>query len=354
MKTLKIDPFGVDDGVVKDIASFLLKGEIVALPTDTVYGLAARADNKEAVERLYEIKQRQRNKPFTVAFSCREDALNYLSTLPPFAYRLTEKYWPGPLTLVYYCRNLSEEKRGVRVPNYPFLQKLLEEVGLPVYLTSANKANEIEVTTAEELEKIFKDEINFIVDAGDCRQRPSSVVDITYHPFKILREGQVRENDVIETFVRKRIVFVCTGNTCRSPLAEFLLKKYLTLKKPYLEGRYEIFSAGIISVEGGFISSKVLEILKHKENIDIFNFFSQRLKKEMILSSDIIFTMEKAHSDYILNSEPSCEGRVFVLSKFLPGEEEKDIPDPIGASDEVYQEVYRLIKEAVLEIIEWL
>jgi L-threonylcarbamoyladenylate synthase len=251
MKKIFIDPKNLDYSLLKEVAQTIQQGGIVALPTETVYGLAVCADKKEAVEKLYMIKKRPKEKPFTYVVDEPKKAMNeYFSIMPPFAYRLIEKYWPGPLTLVYYSQ-WEDKKIGLRVPSHIIAQCVLKETKCKVYLPSANISGEKEALSSKEVEEIFNGEVDLIVEGlNPLYQQPSTVLDLTYHPFKILREGVVSEREIINVFIKKRITFVCTGNTCRSPMAEFLLKKYLKEKKPYLENRYEIISRGVVYFEG--------------------------------------------------------------------------------------------------------
>jgi tRNA threonylcarbamoyl adenosine modification protein (Sua5/YciO/YrdC/YwlC family) len=354
MKKITINPSKVDFSLLKEAVKIIKEGGIVAIPTETVYGLAARADKEEVVERLYDVKQRDRAKPFSYVVDNVKKAIDgYFSVLPPFGYRLIENFWPGPLTIVYY--SLDEKKIGVRVPSHVIAQYILREVNCAVYLPSANISGQKEVSSAEDVENIFNGNIDLIVDGGkSLYSKASTVIDLTYHPFKILREGVVTEKEIIETFIKKRILFVCTGNTCRSPMAEFLLKKYLLEKKPYLSQRYQIISRGTFSLDGQPASSIVIDIMREKEGLEMNGFSSNRLNREIILSSDLIFTMEDTQKDYVLKIEPTAEGRVFNLKKFLPPDLEKDIPDPIGKNYKFYEEVYSLIKKAILELKEWL
>ncbi|HIE35900.1 MAG TPA: threonylcarbamoyl-AMP synthase [Candidatus Omnitrophica bacterium] len=355
MKKIFIDPKNLDYSLLKEVATVIQQGGIVALPTETVYGLAACADREEAVEKLYMIKKRPKEKPFTYVVDEPKKAMNeYFSVMSPFGYRLVEKYWPGPLTIVYYSQQ-EDKIIGLRVPSHIITQCILKEAKCRIFLPSANISGEKEALSSKEVEEIFNGEIDLIVEGiNPLYQRPSTVLDLTYHPFKILREGVISEREIINVFVKKRITFVCTGNTCRSPMAEFLLKKYLRGKKPYLENRYEIISRGIIYFEGQPLSLSVAKILREKEKIEVNNFFSKKIEREIILSSDFIFTMEDSQREYILKLEPIAEGRVFCLKKFLPSDLEKDVPDPIGKDYKIYEEVYFLIKKAILELIEWL
>ena len=349
-----IDPVNIDYSLIKKVAGIIREGGIVALPTDTVYGLAGCIDKKSVIDRLYEIKVRAKNKPFSLAVHNVNKIIdNYFDFLPPFGYRLMEKFWPGALTIVYYSH--GDDKIGIRVPSNAITNEVLAELNMPVYLPSANISGDKDAVSASEVESVFDGKIDLIVDGGDCiYSKPSTVLDLTLNPFKILREGIVSEQCIASVFVRKRIVFVCTGNSCRSPMAQLLLEKYLSQEVRYYQNRYEVISRGISAFSGCKASSSVVDILREKEGIDAADFHAQRLDRHTILSSDLIFTMEDIQQDYILEFEPSSEGRVFNLKKFLPPELEKDIPDPVGKGPQEYAKSYSLIKEAIMELKDWI
>jgi len=351
VKKIVFSSGNTDEKKLKEIKEVFLKGGIVALPTETVYGLAVLSSSKEAVKKLYEIKKRDLAKPFSLCVANKEGAFFLFSPLPPYGFRLAEKFWPGPLTIVFYDRK-GERKIGVRVPAHKTLVKILEEVKEPVCLPSANISGEREVTTSREVEEIFSQKIDLLVEAEPpLYNKASTVVDLTFHPVKILREGVIASKEIIETFVRKRILFVCTGNTCRSPLAEFLLKKYLSQYDPFAEKRYEISSCGITAPQGASLSLEEERILREYENIEVSH-YARKVERNFLLSSDLIFVMEKKHKEFIVQLEPLLEPRIFLLGKFLP--QEQEIPDPIGKPFEFHLEIYNLIKEAIIELREWL
>ncbi len=353
MKKVVLSGTNPDISVVKQAVDILKKGGIVALPTETVYGLGVISNNKDAVKRLFEVKKRPKDKPFTLCFPDRERATSFLSIMPPFAYRMMEVFWPGPLTIIFYSKD--SEKIGVRVPSNPIIQMILQELNIPVCLPSANISGQKDAVTAEEVADIFDDNIDLIVDGGSASfSKPSTVVDITYHPFKVLREGVIHINELMKIFFRKRIMFVCTGNTCRSPMAEYILKNILSKSSPYVVRRYEIISRGIIFLDNQPISNDTYNILKEKENIDASSHRSQKIDRDVVLSSDLIFVMEEIHREHIVKIEPTSEPRIFPLKKFLPPNLERDIPDPIGKSYDFYEEVYSLLRKAIEELSEWL
>ena len=355
MKKVFIDPGDIDIAFIKEIAHILKAGGIVALPTETVYGLAVSSQNPDAVAKLYALKKRPQDKPFTLALADIATVTDKIfAPLPPFGYRLIERFWPGPLTIIYHDR-ADGKPIGLRVPAHPVTQEVMEKLRAPVYLASANVSGEREALTAAEVEEAFSGKIDLIVDSGRSLYGiASTVLNLTLNPFKIVREGVVEEKDIIDTFIKKRILFVCTGNTCRSPMAQILLKKYLEDDKPYLKGRYEIISRGVSAHEGSEISTSVAGILRQRHALDARWFLAKRLDIETIRSSDLIFAMEDIHARHILSMEPTAEGRVFPLRKFLPSGMDQDIPDPIGQSHDVYEEVYTLITKALSELKDWL
>lgn len=356
MKKVKIDPTHIDFSSLREVVDILLKGGLVVLPTETVYGIGAVYGNKQAEERLCKVKEGWTfEKSFSISVESVDTALSFFSVLPPYGFRLIEKFWPGPLTIVFYDKDGSKTL-GIRVSSHKVLNAILKEVKVPLYLPSASINGKKEAVCAGEAEDVFKGKVDLIVDSGPSFfRKASTVIDLTYNPFKVLREGVIPSLEIERVFYQKRILFVCTGNTCRSPMAEYLFRKYFFEKFPFLREKFEIISRGIASLEGGVISSLVAELLSQREGIDAWEHRTKRLTERDILSSDLIFVMEKGHREYILDMVPTAEPRVFLLGKFLFLDEVgEEIPDPIGMPHEGLERVYELIKGAVKELIEWI
>lgn len=184
---------------VVEAASQLRAGEIVAVPTETVYGLAADARNPVAVAKIYAAKGRPVHNPVIVHVADGDLARACVASWPVTAERLARAFWPGPLTLVLpKAADIPElvtaggPTVGVRWPRHPFMQALITECGFPLAAPSANAANQLSPTTAGHVQRSLGASVPLIVDAGPCAVGlESTVVDLTVEPPRILRPGMV-------------------------------------------------------------------------------------------------------------------------------------------------------------------
>jgi L-threonylcarbamoyladenylate synthase len=194
-KVIKIDPENIDPDKIKRAAKVIKKGGIVALPTETVYGLAADYRNRKAVGRIYKVKKRPKDKPLTVQIQ----DINYLDELTgevsAFAYQLMSKFWPGPLTLVLPAKD--EGTIGVRIPANKIARRIIKESRGPLVVPSANISGEPAAQTADQVLESFKGLIELVIDAGSVELGiASTVIDLTVSPYKVLREGIITERDI--------------------------------------------------------------------------------------------------------------------------------------------------------------
>jgi L-threonylcarbamoyladenylate synthase len=181
----------------------LTGGDIVAMPTDTVYGLAADPFHTGAADRLFRLKGRPRRVELPVLVAGEEQALSLCTAVPPEGRRLMQLYWPGPLTLVLPRRpdldaDLGEEDAtiGLRCPAHPVPLAICAKMG-PIATTSANRHGLPAITTAEEVARSFGVEIALVLDGGTCDRLPSSVVDCTGGAPRVLREGQISVVEIL-------------------------------------------------------------------------------------------------------------------------------------------------------------
>ncbi len=188
-----------DDQVLWQAAAILASGGLVACPTETFYALAADVDNEAALDRVMTLKGRPAGKPLLVLVADREMAAQVASALPPLAERLISLFWPGPLTLILPARpglagplTGGTGTIGVRQPGSALARRLLRIFGRPLTGTSANLSGQEPVCSATEVEQILGEALDLILADGPCvGGLPSTIVDATQEPGRILRAGAI-------------------------------------------------------------------------------------------------------------------------------------------------------------------
>jgi len=184
---------------IQRVAEQLRAGEVVALPTETVYGLAANALNADAVAKIYEAKGRPAHNPIIVHVAGVEMARRCVARWPAVAGTLARAFWPGPLTLVLPKSaaipgivTADGPTVGVRWPNHPFIQAVIRECGFPLAAPSANLSNQVSPTNAEHVRKQLGGRLRLIVDGGQSQVGiESTVLDLTVEPPHVLRPGMI-------------------------------------------------------------------------------------------------------------------------------------------------------------------
>jgi L-threonylcarbamoyladenylate synthase len=184
---------------VKRAAGLLRAGEVVALPTETVYGLAANALDERVVARIFEIKGRPSNNPIIVHVAGIEMAKRCVTLWPAVAEKLAQAFWPGPVTLVLpraeeipAIVTAGGTTVGVRWPAHPFIQAVIRECGFPLAAPSANLSNRVSPTNVEHVRMQLDGKIPLIVDGGQSQVGiESTVLDLTVSPPRVLRPGMI-------------------------------------------------------------------------------------------------------------------------------------------------------------------
>lgn len=195
----------VDDPTALDEAVRLLQaGQVVAHPTDTVYGVAADSGNAAAIRRLYEAKQRPLDKAIPVLLGDLADMLKVADYVPPAAWKLAEAFWPGGLTIVLPVRpcmpailTAGQRTIAVRLPDHDVPRELARRLGRPIAATSANISGQPSPTTAEEVLAQLRGRIPLILDGGPAREGvASTIVDVSTPTPRILREGPISAEEI--------------------------------------------------------------------------------------------------------------------------------------------------------------
>ena len=179
-------------------AKILREGGLVGIPTETVYGLAANGLDEKAVKRIFEAKGRPQDNPLILTIPGQQWLPRYCKDIPPLAYVLARKFWPGPLTMILKCRTdvvpsvitAGLDTVAMRCPNHPVTLAIIREAGIPVAAPSANTSGRPSCTTAQDVLEDMDGKIEGVVDGGPCTVGvESTILDLTYDPPRLLRPG---------------------------------------------------------------------------------------------------------------------------------------------------------------------
>jgi protein-tyrosine phosphatase len=336
--------------VIETCTAALLRGELVALPTDAAYVAAANAMHPESVARLAAWRDWDGTPP-AVGLGDPAAARDWVPEMGPLGRRLVRRCWPGPVILTFahgvkdgLAGRLPEGVRrnigpgweiGLTVPHHPAVRQLTEHLPVPVVLGEVAGAAGESVTTPEAVAATVGDGAAVIVADGPTRLgRPATVVEIRREQWRVRREGAVGADEIARLTARL-IVFVCTGNTCRSPLAAALCKKLLADRLggaiDELPPRgFEVVSAGLAAMRGEPAASEAVEVA-HELGADLAGHVSQPVTPELLAHADVIVGMTTGHL-HALTAYPDLAGRVRLL-----GGPAGDLADPIGGDRAVYQ-----------------
>ena len=340
------------DAEVARSSEILNSGGVVVLPTETVYGAAGRLDRPAAKARLLALRNSGDTKPMTIHLAHREDALHYIGAVNDLGQRLMRKLWPGPVGLIF---DVTPERQAevatrlgvspsdiyeagtitLRFPDHPIAADIIGEIDGPVVLTMASAnaggANFKAHTLVEEL----GDKVDLIFDAGPTKySKPSTLVKVYTDRFEIVRAG-VYDERIIDRLLKTTVLFICSGNTCRSPMAEAiarsLLLKNLQVSELELEKKgISVLSAGTYAMPGMRATPQAVDAVADL-GADLSRHRSRPLTVELIHQADVIYTMGRGHAQAVHSLVPSASDKVQTLDP------DGDIEDPIGSDLAVYK-----------------
>ena len=372
-KVFKIGDIETDSGQISQAVSIIKSGGLVGFATETVYGIGCVV-RPGMLEKLDALKGRGAEKRYSLHIASPGDLGKYVLNIGARGRKLVEAFWPGPLTIVFEPDDESMDfvrgmlaagvvealyiggTIGVRCPDNELCKALLGKVDEAVVASSANLSGERPATAAEQVIKDFDGKIEAVVD-GDPRygckyNQSSTVVKVSSGKIEVLREGMISKEQ-IEEKSSINICFVCTGNTCRSPMAEYFCKKLISEKLdcdidelPLLG--YKVTSAGTMNAWQGPASAEVIEICGNI-GVDATGHLSKSLQRYEVDSSDYIFVMTDGHLGQVLQMWPWAKEKCFKLDG------EADVGDPFGADMGVYQacagQIEQAIKKRIGEIL---
>lgn len=353
--------------VVHRAVEALSAGKIIAIPTETVYGLAASALHPKAVEKLFEIKGRSKENPLAFAVKSLDDALDYVPNMTSLARRVARRSWPGPVTLVLDANHpdsvihrldplihnatIPSGTVGLRVPAHETTLQIMRLCAGPIVLTSANLSGQPDAITGQQVNESVGDQIDLILDDGRTSfGKPSSVVKVDDGGIRMLREGVVNEETIkkLQSFIA---LVVCTGNTCRSPMGEGLLRKRIADKLgceiDTLDDKgVSIISAGIAAMPGSPAADQAVEVM-NLLGVDISNHSSQPITGRLAQFADVILTMTNGHRQALISHWPTLESRTKTVRR-----DGADVGDPIGSPVDVYQACAKQIDDNLAQWVD--
>lgn len=202
-----------DKSLISDTAKIITGGGIVSFPTETVYALGADAYNEEMVAKIYRIKRRDRSKPISVFLKGAQQTRRIVDFVSPDAEKLMEKFWPGPLTLVFKCTSsklsvvlAKGDKLGVRVSPSNMIARLLDQTGVPITATSANISGKKSCVAANRVFYFFNGRVELIIDGGKSNVfLPSTVLDASGEETSLIRLGHIPVEEIKKVVPNLRI-----------------------------------------------------------------------------------------------------------------------------------------------------
>lgn len=322
------------DALCSDIAASLQRGEMSVLPTETVYGLSALPSHKKAADNIANWKGRDAKQPLTFHVAEIDDIKKLGAKIGIAAARLIERYWPGPLTLI--LKGPDGSPIGVRQPANEFTRNVIKACGEPLWMTSVNATGEPPLIEPNDIAESCKDNVAFFVDDGASPIGvASTIVRADRGPLEVIREGILTRDEVLST-AADLILFVCTGNTCRSPMAEAMAREVTSQAMgipvdDVLARGIKFSSAGTATALGMSASDGSLEA-GAEIGIDLGNHRSQPIDDSLLQRAIKIYCLSDNHRQTLLAAAPECADKIELLRP-----DGLDIADPYGGDLQVYQ-----------------
>ena len=309
----------------EETAGILADGGIAIVPTDTVYGIICDGLNQSAKEKVFLMKGRPSEKPL-IGFVDSMDKASRFAHIPRNTAPFVRQRWPGAATFLFRAtENLpgmtsGSGKMAFRIPRHDFISGICRKFDI-IASTSANISGRCDACCTMEIPGNLKELADIVICGGRVKGRPSAIWDATVSPPCLLRGN---------------VLFACEGNSCRSPMAEFLLKERLKGTGSMI--KVESGGTGILNCASA--SPYTYQVMKEK-GIDIHGFLSRPVTTFILGNSDLIFAMEEKHREAILSVMPEYSDRIEVLG----------LRDPAGRDIDTYRRTREKLEILIDKIV---
>ena len=329
--------------------------------TGKMFGLGCSAFSKKAIAKINSLKKRKEGKNYIILLGDIDWLDKYSFKLDSDELRIFRQFSPGNLTMIvkdeknFFHHISNNGKIAVRIPENNFLRNFIKEFSEPIISTSINLSGEKPLTNLKKIRSLYSSWFDFEILPDKIVQttfEPSTIIEFTKDEIKCIREGGISMKQIEHAYLHPLITFVCTANICRSPMAEYYFKKLIYIKKL----PFETTSAGFLNA-GNPISKNSMLVLK-ENGIDAESHLSQQINSNLVLDSQLIFTMTKNHKETLMDYFPNSIYKTYTLVEYynLHYPENKideiDIEDPYILGIEKYREAFNKIKFLLDHIVD--
>ena len=185
------------------VVDIIDNGGLVIMPTDTIYGIVGDATNEKTIKRVFELKKRDGSKAMLMLVSDIDMLKEYVDDISEEETKLIEEFWPGPLTIIFKKKNVSDlltgglDTVGIRCPNDDRLLSIIKELNRPILSTSVNVSGGLQATSIDVIDEAIINNVDYVIDDGECNKVASTIVIVKNKNVKVLREGEIKEIDII-------------------------------------------------------------------------------------------------------------------------------------------------------------